>query len=427
MKKLAAIAVLTILFANLGACGKGPEMRISQADKEKTKIVVSIAGAVNDNYRIIKKEMTEVGKKENQEIIWLEAQHNVLKQEDDLRKALEEKAKIMIVEPVDPEVLASTLSELQSKDIKMILLGSLPVDFAAEAFVSPDYENAGLLQGNQVIKSLESGGTANVLVLRGKKGNSTADKIMAGNEAVLRQGDTIARLWTEELDPWDAPKAYDIAKRYLEGADKPQAIVAHSAELTNGVIKAVEDTKSAGKVKVFGMGTEMNSLEAMKKGVLSGDIDFMPEMLAGVLMDVAEDLNENEPWSYEVRLQNGTQSVPARFTPLRAITSANLSLLKEREKKLKEGGQENQGSNTPENKDGQGEGNSESTKSNEQKQGNEKNEKNEKKVLVKITTKDGQVFEMNINGEVENIEIKGAGEDQKGQQQGQEEEQQKDQ
>lgn len=368
--------------------------------KEKTKVAVSVAGTINDNYRIIKDEMVETAKKEDQEIIWMEAQNNVLKQEADIKKAVDQKVKVIIIEPVDPEVLTAAIAEVQDQGIMIICVGSLPRDVTVEAFISPDYEKAGLLQGNQLLKEFEGTEALNVLILRGSEGSSAADKIQEGNRAVLKEGERIKKIWWEELSSWDEAKAYDLAKSYLQGSVKPQAIVAHSAELTAGAIKAVEDTKNSGKVKVFGMGTEVTAIEAIKKGVLTSDIDFMPEMLARVIMEAAESLSEDEPWSYEEQVENGIQSVPARYTPLRAITSENISLLKEREKKLKEGTEKQGSKNNADSKKGEGEQNPGGS----QEEGSQQGE--EKKTVVKIKTKDGQTFEMNITGEVESIEVK---------------------
>lgn len=405
---LAFVIILTICVTG---CGRGPQLRIPQNDgKERHKIAISIAGTANDNYRILKDEITKTAKSENMEIVWMEAQNSILKQDDDLKKAASQDVKVLIIEPVDPDVPNAGLAELQAKGIKVIYIGSLPKDVAADGFIAPDFQKAGLLQANQLLKETEGIEPLNILVLCGDEGSRAADRILDGSRAVLREGERINKIWWVELESTDTGKAYDAAKSYLSGAVKPQAIAAHSPELNAGIIKAVEDTKNSGKVKVFGMGTEMSAIEAMKKGVQTGDIDLMPEMLARVIFDTAENLIEDEPWPYEEQLNNGTQIVPAKFTPIRAITKANISLLKEREQTLKKGGGGNNESNQEKSNSEGGQKAGES--------GNEsKNQGEEKKSTLKVKTKDGQTFEMSINGEIESIEVKGE-EEEKEQKQG---------
>lgn len=404
MKKIRTLlSVFIILIICSTGCSRGPQLRIPQnnENKERNKIAVSIAGTANDNYLVLKNEMMKLAKEENMEIIWMEAQNSVLKQDDDINKAVEQEVKAIIIEPVDPDLTNSGLTKLQSKGIKVIYVGSLPKDVSAEAFISPDYENAGLLQGNQLLKETEGMEALDVLILHGDDASRAADRILDGSRKVLKEGDRIKKIWWIELNSQDTGQAYDTAKNYLLSAAKPHVIAAHSPELTAGVLKAVEDTQNSGKVKVLGMGTQGSAIEAMKKGTQTGDIDFMPEMLARVILEAAEDIVEDEPWPYEEQLANGTQTVPARFTPIRAITSANISLLKEREQTLKKGSDNNKDSSSPE----------EQKTDSHQKSGESKEEEKKqsegKKSVVKVKTKDGQTFEMSINGEVESIEVKG--------------------
>ncbi len=388
--------VLIILLAC--GCGKSPEKKPSPADSgNKTKIALIAADTASENYQVFKGAVTDKAKSDKLEIVWLDAQKNALKQEENLKTAAEQKAKVIIIEPVEAEMIKASLKEANNKGIKVICLGSLPSDIAVDAFVSNDYERAGEMLGYQLLDSINTGEKINdILILRGSKTNKTADDILSGNLKVLNGNSKIGQIKVEIIENWDPAAAYTKVREYLAGDKKPQAILAHSPELTVGMLKAVAEEKPETPILTFGIGTSNEAIEALKTGLHRAEVDLMPEMLAQIALQAAKDLSEDKPWSYEQQLINGSHNVPARFSPLRSITKENVDLLKERQKKLKAAQTNQQGSSGGDTAQGTS-GGSES----------QDNKQDEKKTVVKIKTKDGQEFNMTIKGEIVSVEMTG--------------------
>ncbi|QNB45806.1 substrate-binding domain-containing protein [Thermanaerosceptrum fracticalcis] len=355
-----AICIMLVFLLAAG-CSRVPQLRPKkqQEEQNKTKIAVSIPNSTNENYIVLKEIMTKKAGEEKMEISWLDAQNDPLKQDKDLEEALKEKVKVIIVQPVNPEMLTKKFGDIQKKDAKIIALGSLPPDSTADAFITPDFERAGEMQAQQMLQTIKGNEPYTVLLLRGSRGDPIAERIVKGNLNVLRENKNIGAIWTEEIVNWDPSLAFNVVKKYLENNKIPQAILASSPELSLGALQALEQKGMAGKVKTFGIGTDQKIVEAMEKGYHAAEIDIMPELVAQVSLQAAKDLEKDEPWEYEQLINNGSHTVPARFTPIRAITKENLSLMKERLETIKK---QREKKESPEKKPGGNQGGGESTK-----------------------------------------------------------------
>ncbi len=347
------VVCFILVFLLAVGCGRDPQLRPKQQQevKNKMKIAVSMPNSTNENFIVFKEIMNRKAEEEKMEIYWLDAQNDPLKQDKDLDEALKQKVKVIIVQPVNPEMLTQKFGDIQKKDAKVIALGSLPPDSTADAFITPDFERAGEMQAQQMLQNVKGNQPYTVLLLRGSQGDPIADSIVKGNLNILRENKNIGVIWTEAISNWDPSLAFNVVKRYLENNKIPQAILASSPELSLGALQALELKGMAGKVKTFGIGTGQKIMEAMEKGYHGAEIDIMPELVAQVSLQAAKDLEKDEPWEYEQLINNGSHTVPARFTPIRAITKENLSLMKERletikkEQKKKENPEKNSGSN----------------------------------------------------------------------------------
>lgn len=411
------VLVLCLIILLSSGCRRGPESR-PQAPKnqEKVKVAMISATTFSDDYKVFKMTVEENGKKEGLELLWLDGAGNPLKQIELLEKAGQEKVKVVIIEPVDPEIIRDSISKLQKEGIKLITINSLPPDTAIEGFISPDFERAGEIQAQQFINSLPPDSEpVDVLILRANKGEAVADALVRGNLQVLQSNRKTGQIIIEEIVNQDAAKAYARVKEYLTGTKKPGAVLAHTPTLTESMLRAVNEfSTDQGKPLTFGVGTQKMAVETIGKGQHFGEVEFMPELLAQIVVRAAKELSGNNPWEYELMVENGSHDVPARFTPIRSIVKENIGLLADRMKVLEKAegqgiGEESKGSSK---KAGGSEDNSSSGEQQGQ-AGKEGEEGKPKKNTLIIKTKEGQEFKMDIMGEIESIEMKGAAEEEK--------------
>lgn len=387
-------------------CAKGPQLSPPQAKKNENKIKVAVitAGQDNDDNKTLRQVVTEQAK-EKMDLIWLDARGDALKQEEGIQRAIKEKAKVVIWEPVDDKMAVSGVQELQKEGIKVICVGLLPPDTAVDALITPDYRRAGEIQGQQVLTSIPQGQSRDVLILRGPKDNKAAEELVQGNLGVLTGSTKIKEVMEETLMPGDASGAFAAVNKQVEKKEVP-VIISLSPEYTLGALKALEEANKAGSVGLFGIGTPSVGVEGLKDDKVTSLVDLRPDYLAQMLVQTADQLASDEPWEYEETIQNGSHNVPARFTPIRSITAENAELLKTRLEDLKKEQKQPASASKEEaggekQSEGSNPGGNEGEKSEGENKGGEGGN-----TVVKIKTKDGQEFTMNIKGEIESIEMK---------------------
>ncbi len=402
MRKIITYFIAVIFFVTtvLTGCGQNPQTKPKLDEgNNKVKIAVSSADTKGDDYQILKMMVDKQAKEKKMEILWLDAQNNSSLQQENIQKAVKEKVKVLVIEPVETSEITKSLEALQSQGIKVICYNKLPQDFASEAYLAPDYERTGEIQAQQMLESLAGKDVGEVLIITGPQDNPVFRDLLQGNLNILKHDKRVGKVTVEELEKESS--VGDTVNKYLAKTPAPQAILCHAAESTTEVINKVKESKDKDKIKTFGVATELQALDALKKKEHTGEIDMRPDLLAKLLVQTAEDLSKDEPWDYEQQITNGVQEVPVRFIPVRSITKDNISLLDERikmleEKQAKDGKENQKGSEGEEKQD------------NKDNPGDKEAGKNEdeKKTVVKIKTKDGQEFEMNIKGEIESIEMK---------------------
>lgn len=398
--KLLAVTICLILA--LG-CSQKPQLKIQDKKEAKNAVKVAMisANTANDDFIIFKNKIEKESSDAGLKFIWMDGEGSILNQEDQLEKAEKEKVKVVVIQPIDNEILNTTIKKMQNKGIKIICLNVLPADIGVDAYISPDFARAGEMQAQQLLKLIDKSVKANILILRGRKTNPVSEAIFTGNLNILQANYKIGEVWIEELPEKDAASAFDTVKKYLSGTGAPDAILAHSPEFTEGMLKAIKEFSGNDKQSILtlGMGTQKAAIEAIKSGQHSGEIDFMPDVLAQIVLKAAKSLAESGLWEYDLKIKNGSYDVTARITPARIISKDNIKVLDERVKSLAE----------EQNKTGQTDaGAKESSGGTKEKRTKNETgkEQNGKKTVITIKTKDGQEFKMDIIGEIESVEMK---------------------
>lgn len=409
VKALALLIILTVMFG----CGREPQAKPAEQAKEKIRVAVSVANGQTEDDKIFQKQLTDKAAKESVEIQWLDAQGDPLKQNDDIEKAVQNKAKVLVVEAVDSEMIKSALQDAQKKGLKVIALELLPPDTWVDGLIAHDYQRAGEMQARQVLQTVKSEKPLNILILRGSKDNPVEEKVVAGNLDILNKDPQNNRVRIKEITDSNASAAFNTVKDYLAGESIPQVILTHSPETTQGVLEAVNMSGKQSQVATFGMGTAAKAVEALKAGRHKAEIDFMPSLTAQTVLQAAVKISKDEPWEYEEQVQNGTHNIMVKMIPLRSVTAENIDILKDKleiMQKLKLGQEKEQTAGQKTQQQGQQSAESGQQGENRSQSGTSGNKTSggKSKSVVKIKTKDGGIFEMNIEGEVTGIEVKDA-------------------
>ncbi|HAU31650.1 MAG: ABC-type sugar transport system, periplasmic component [Desulfotomaculum sp. 46_296] len=423
--------IIAVCLVIVNGCGQQAERK---PISESLNLAVSFSDLRLDGNKIIQQEMMKRSKKEDTKIEFLDAKNDAqeqIKQLDQLLQKGTKQLKALIVQPVDPTSVNPVIERFKRANIKVLALETLPRNVPVDGYITSDHILAGRLEAIYLLKALNGGYTnqvfpgverrqfLNTFILRGDQRDQISNEIVAGIRDELNKEPRVKII--EEIvclknEPGLGAMTADqfLNKYNNSGID---AILATDSRLVMEYVKALQFRGSSHYVITVGVGADEESSRALIEGEHNAEIDTMPELVGQYAYDAAVSLSKTGSLQYDNRILNGDYGVPARIVPVQLIQKNNSYLLEQRwSKEQKQGGRQEskeQGSESQENS-----GDSGSSQS--QGQGGSGSKQNNAKTKLKITTQEGKKVEVEIPGEIKNIESVQEGQAGKGSSEGSE-------
>lgn len=172
--------------------------------------------------------------------------------------------------PLDADALVRPVREAGKGGIPVVIfdsgLNAAKEDYAT--FVATDNFRGGQLAGEAMAKALE--GKGNVIVLRYNKGSESTHQREEGFLEVLAAYPEIKVISSDQYAGTTTQSAMDKAQQILNRyADEVNGIFAVCEPNAEGVLRALEDRKLAGKVKFVGFDASDAMAEALRDGRMS--------------------------------------------------------------------------------------------------------------------------------------------------------------
>lgn len=431
------IAMLFMLLLTITGCPGKEAQQKPESQGQKVKIGVSLASMQFDGNKSIKQFIDQRKKQNNVDIVWMDAQMDPAKQEKDVEQLIKQKVRAIVLQVVDPMEGAKLVDKISQAKIKVIGLETLPVNAPLDGYIAADHVRAGELQGLMVLKNSASGSSQqggqstgqqgsqgqggnqgqqgqqggqaqskNVLILAGDPGDPVAAQIATAAENVLKQGQFKVKV--THLPKADPELAQMTVQESLKSS-KPAAILSTNGPMADAAVQVLKKQGLDKQVITVGVGADQKNSQALTSGEHDAEVDTNPEQLANFALEAALDLVKKGSWNSDSRVQNGNFDIPARIVPVRLIQKDQAYLLADRWGNLKkEQGQQKQQSEQQGSSQGggsSGEGSSAGGSGGSSGQGSSQTKG--KKTKVKITTQDGKVMEVEVEGEVKAIQSEG--------------------
>ncbi len=415
---------------------------------ERLRIGFALADLNRDGNKTIKRIVDERKKNEDVDITWADAKNDPSAQDKQLEQLIEKKVKAVVLQPVAPGQAPAQVEKLARAGIKVVALENLPPNTPVDAYIASDHAMAGQLQVRFITEALsraeeikdrdgqDGGGETqqsagavdysgavqlpdrrpiNVVILQGDPGDRQAVAITEAVRDALRDREDVRIIGVYEHPRWDPEPVPATLGEIFVRDERVDAVLANESGLA---MAAVDYLKAGGHEKnvlTVGIGADESSSRALVGGEHDAEVDVNPELLGRYSLEAAMALAKNGAWQYDSRVANGDYSVPARIVPVRLVTAKNSFLLEERWKSLKQEQQQNR----PEEQTSEDE--RQSGRSDEQQGGGQGQDSGQQdgqnKTMLRITTQDGKIVEVEIDGVVKKIESGAGGgqQDQQGQ------------
>jgi ribose transport system substrate-binding protein len=280
-----SLFLLALVALSIIGCGPGGDTNTSSGTSstntasggetaKKFRIGFIPKGSTHEFWKTMQAGAEAAAAANNVELIWKAP----LKEDDkaDQIKVVEnfttEKVDGIILAPLDEEALKTPSVEAIGKGIKMMIVDSGLKDVETESFIATDNEKAGFMGGERLAKAL--GGKGKVIMLRYAEGSASTMAREKGFLDAAKKGGL--EVVSEEQHGGATRESAQTASENLLTRFKTgdglsiQGIFCPNESTAFGMMKALQNSKLAGKVKFVGFDSSKELLDAVTAGEIEG-------------------------------------------------------------------------------------------------------------------------------------------------------------
>lgn len=325
-----AVAITTALLLTAGAAAC--ESSSDSGSAQGAKIALLLPESQTTRYEQHDRPLFEAKVKElcgDCEIIYSNAQQDQSRQQQQAEAALNNGAKVLVLDPVDGAAAATIVSLAKSKNVPVIsydrLIQNAPVDY----YVSFDNERVGQLQGESLVNRLKELGktSGDIVMINGSPTDNNAKQFNKGAHSALDDSGfkTVPTpdFFTPEWKPENAQKFMEGQIAQL-GKDGFVGVYAANDGTAGGAISAMRAAGITPVPPTTGQDAELAAIQRIVGGdqYMTVYKAFKPEAEQAAELAVA--LAKGEKPSTDKTVDNGAVQVPSFLLEPQAVTKENV-------------------------------------------------------------------------------------------------------
>jgi ribose transport system substrate-binding protein len=243
---------------------------VSEAEK-KYKIAVIPKGTTHSFWKTVHAGAEKAAKEFNAEIFWQGPQ-----KEDDrgmqiqvVQNFISRKVDAIVLAPLDDRALVRPVKNAVKRNIKVIIFDSSLKSDDYVSFVATDNFKGGKLCAKRLCEVMK--GKGNALMMRYTEGSASTRQREEGFLAGMKEyGPEIKLLSTNQYGGATAAEAFKTAQNLLNRYGNVDGIFTPNESSTFGMLRALQTSGKAGKLKFVGFDSSTALLAALKKQQING-------------------------------------------------------------------------------------------------------------------------------------------------------------
>ncbi|GES40975.1 monosaccharide ABC transporter substrate-binding protein (CUT2 family) [Rhizobium sp. ERR 922] len=264
------------------SCGVSPAFAAS-----KPKVGLIMKSLSNEFFKQMKagadKYAAENKDKFDFKAVGMKDERDFAAQVDAVENFVTQKYDIIVVAPADSKAMATPLAKAVKAGVKVINI-DVPLDADAKkaagidlAFFGPDNTAGAKLAGDALAKDLGPG--AKVVILEGNPEADNAKERKAGFMDSIKNGKL--ELLDSKTAHWETEEANTVMTNFLTKYKDIQGVMAANDSMALGVVKALDASGQAGKIKVVGFDNIPSVKPLLKDGKMLATVEqYGAEMAA---------------------------------------------------------------------------------------------------------------------------------------------------
>lgn len=274
--RISLLLVLLMLAGCGGTSGSdaGPGAAASSSNGSQTyRIAVIPKGTTHDFWKSVHAGAMQAAQElGNVEILWKGPPSETDKETQIkiVESYIVERVDGICLAPIDRDALVPVVKRAGRRNIPTVVFDSgLSDEESIVSYVATDNRRGGEIAGDYLAKLLN--GEGDVILLRYQAGSESTEQREAGFLSVLKQHPQINILSEDQRVPSDAQRALEISESLLGNfRDRVDGVFTVCEPNNKGMLRALENTQLAGKVKFVGFDSAPRFVEALKQGSMHG-------------------------------------------------------------------------------------------------------------------------------------------------------------
>lgn len=238
-------------------------------DKDKIKIAVIPKGSTQIFWNSVYDGAMKAASEESVEIIWRgpTIENDKDEQNKILNDFIEKKVDAIVLAPVDYKALTKSLKKANKDGIKTIIIDSAVDTDDYVSFISTDNYKSGILCAQSLCEAIHEKG--NIIMMRYNEGSASTTEREQGFLDEIKKFPNVKVLSSDEYGGTTADSCYEKATELLDKYKNLNGIFCPNELTTTGMLKALQISKRAGKIKFTGFDLSYALREALAKGEIN--------------------------------------------------------------------------------------------------------------------------------------------------------------
>ena len=320
LSALVTISVITLMGCSAGEVAKN-------VPKEEKKIVVglSLGTLMEDRWIRDRDIFMSMAQEEGIDVIVNNANKDSDLQYRQVVEMLKQGIDVLVIAPNDSNSEAKCVRAAKEKKIPVISYDRLVYNSGADAYISFDNTEVGVIMASYLVENVPKGG---YIIVCGAKNDSNSEMLYDGAMSVLKpyiddkKIEILAETW---VDGWIRETAFDFVSKELKTKKKAvKAILCGNDSLAWGAIDALSEAQIAEQVQVVGQDADLVACQRIVTGKQSLTVYKSIKNLVERTVEVCLQLVNGEEVKSDGIINDGTYDVPYIYIGVEAVTKDNI-------------------------------------------------------------------------------------------------------
>lgn len=300
---------------------KTSKLIMDQIEDDKIQIGLSFDSFVIERWQRDRDVFVSTAKELGADVNVQAASGNAREQIDQIEYFIEKNMDVIVIIPVDAQLITDVVLKAKQKGIKVIAYDRLIQEANVDLYISFDNEKVGKLMAEAIIANTPDKGKVSVIF--GSQGDHNVMQVEQGFGEVMEDANREI-VYKDYAEGWLAEEAFAAVNHTLEINSYIDGLVCGNDDLASQAIKALSERRLAGNVTVVGQDADLNACQRIVEGTQTMTVYKSIERLAKQAAQYAVMLGKGEELPVSNTFFDGSFTIPYEKLEPIAVTKENI-------------------------------------------------------------------------------------------------------